>query len=336
MSSLDDSLDDLLCKTRTTLSGFAAQSLHPIERGGSSRRFFRVHSEGEASVILVHDLGEKEENKHYASLAGFLAGHGVPVPEVLAVDHDEGLLWLEDLGEKDLWASRNESWDERRPLYESVLRGISVLHRIPVDDVDALHLQKEFDERLYRWEQEYFAEHCLGGIFGIDESVRSALLGGASMKELARSLAAEPRQLVHRDFQSQNIMIRDGGACFIDFQGMRPGLLQYDLASLLCDPYVEIAPEERSYLLSYYNQLPGAPDSFSPAKSERIFWKCAVQRLMQALGAYGFLSLHCGKPAFRTHVTPALRKLREALGHLHPEDRLDELVGVLKDLKPES
>ena len=326
-------IDDLLCKTRRALPGFSAQSLHPIERGGSSRRFFRVNSTGRDSVILVHDLGEKEENKHYASLAAFLAGHGVPVPEVLAVNHDEGLLWLEDLGERDLWASRNESWDKRRSLYESVLRGIAVLHRIPVEDVDALHLQKDFDERLYRWEQEYFAEHCLGGIFGIAKSSRAALLKEAAMLKLAHSLAAEPRQLVHRDFQSQNIMIRDGGACFIDFQGMRPGLFQYDLASLLCDPYVEISPEERAHLLSFYNRLIAESDHASHEKSERIFWQCAVQRLMQALGAYGFLSIHCGKPAFRTYVDPALRRLREALAHLHPDDRINELAEVLKNLK---
>jgi len=326
-------IDDLLCKTRSALPGFSAQSLHPIERGGSSRHFFRVNSTGCDSVILVHDLGEKEENKHYASLAGFLAGHRVPVPEVLAVNHDEGLLWLEDLGERDLWASRNESWDVRRPLYEEVLRGIAILHRIPVEEVDALHLQKEFDEHLYRWEQEYFAEHCLGGIFGIAESTRAALLAGPSMQQLAHRLAAEPRQLVHRDFQSQNIMIRDGRACFIDFQGLRPGLFQYDLASLLCDPYVELASEERAHLLSFYNQLFAGTDHAFHEKSERIFWQCAVQRLMQALGAYGFLSLHCGKSAFRAYVAPALKRLREALDQLHPDDRIDELADLVKGLK---
>lgn len=75
------------------------------------------------------------------------------------------------------------------------------------------------------------------------------------MKRLARGLAAETRQLVHRDFQSQNILIRKGEASFIDFQGMRPGLAQYDLASLLCDPYVEISSEERTHLLAYYQNL---------------------------------------------------------------------------------
>lgn len=325
---------ELLHKTATVLPGFAPEALTPIEKGGSSRYFFRVASADGKSVILVRDLGEKEENRHYAALAGFLSGHGVPVPKVLAALESEGLLWLEDLGEQDLWATRNESWDVRRPHYESVLRGISLLHRIPcrVEDIGGLHLQLAFDGKLYRWEQEYFADHCLGGIFGIPEEVRSALLGSEAMRRLAEGLALLPRQLVHRDFQSQNILIRDGEAAFIDFQGMRPGLAQYDLASLLCDPYVEISAGERAHLLDYYKRHLLEIGTEVGGEFDRVFWQCAAQRLMQALGAYGFLSIHRGKPAFRAHVAPALTRLREVLDHLHPDDRLEKLQEMLERL----
>jgi aminoglycoside/choline kinase family phosphotransferase len=327
----------LLEKTAAELPGFSPISLQPIEKGGSSRYFFRVSSP-ERSVILVQDLGEKEENRHYASLAEFLSSHGVPVPRVLARSDEEGLLWLEDLGEQDLWATRNEPWEIRRPLYESVLRGISLLHRIPshATDVEGLHLQLAFDERLYCWEQEYFTQHCLGDLFDVAATERSALLSSEAMRGLASDLALLPRQLVHRDFQSQNILIRNGEAVFIDFQGMRPGLAQYDLASLLCDPYVTISPEERSHLLSYYKTIQSESGIASSEEFNRIFWQCAVQRLMQALGAYGFLSIHRGKPAFRAHVAPAMIRLREALSSLHPDDRLEELAAVLKNLKLET
>ena len=323
----------LLQSMQTMLPGFTTTALYPIEKGGSSRCFYRAHSHDANSVILVRDLGEKEENKHYAALAGFLTKYGVPVPAVLAVDHSNGLLWLEDLGEADLWAYRNEPWEIRRPLYESVLRGVFLLHSIPVDHAAELHLQKEFDEHLYRWEQEYFAEHCLGGIFGISEADRDSLLETPPMRRLAAELASEPRQLVHRDFQSQNIMIREGKAWFIDFQGMRPGLPHYDLASLLCDPYVVLSAKERDYLLNFYRKMVQEEGGESGEKFDRLFWKCAAQRLMQALGAYGFLSLQCGKSAFRVHVTPALARLREALGKLHPDDRLDELASTVEHLK---
>jgi hypothetical protein len=193
--------DLLLEKTAAALPGFTPEGLSPIEKGGSSRFFYRVFSRNgtapRRSAILVRDLGEKEENRHYAALAGFLSSHGVPVPKVLATSDGDGLLWLEDLGEQDLWATRNESWEVRRLLYESVLRGIVLLHRIPCSDahVEGLHLQLAFDERLYRWEQEYFVSHCLGDLFGTSREKREALLDSPRMKRLAHGLAALPRQL---------------------------------------------------------------------------------------------------------------------------------------------
>jgi aminoglycoside/choline kinase family phosphotransferase len=90
---------------------------------------------------------------------------------------------------------------------------------------------------------------------------------------------------VHRDFQSQNIIIRQGQAYLIDFQGMRPGLAEYDLASLLYDPYVQLSAAERAELLEFYR---GEAEIIDPAYEEK-FRLCAMQRLMQALGAYGYL-----------------------------------------------
>jgi hypothetical protein len=137
---------------------------------------------------------------------------------------------------------------------------------------------------------------------------------------------------MHRDFQSQNILIRGEEACFIDFQGMRLGLPEYDLASLLCDPYVTVPVPEVERLLGCYREIRSGLGHPVRVDYPRIFWQCAVQRLMQALGAYGNLSLHCGKPAFRSHVTPALLRLKEALSRLHPDDRLDVLADLVKDL----
>lgn len=333
MTALTD--EQLLAQTASRLPHLGGASLAPIEKGGSARRFHRVSAPMEkgGSAVLVHDLGEREENRHYASLAGFLSGQGVPVPGVLATDHDLGLLWLEDLGEIDLWASRNESWEVRRPLYESALRGIALLHGIPLSASREhdLTLQREFDESLYAWEQKYFADHCLGDLFGIAEQERQALLDHPAMLSMARGLAERTRRFVHRDFQSQNILIRGGEAVFIDFQGMRPGVAQYDLASLLLDPYVTLTSAEREHLLGFYHGLTGG-DGISREEFDRIFWQCAAQRLMQALGAYGNLSLNLGKPHFRTHVAPALTNLRETLSRLHPEDRLEYLEQLLEGL----
>src|SRR5216110_1908462 len=115
-------------------------------------------------------------------------------------------------------------------------------------------LPAEFNAALYRWEQKYFFDNCLARYFRIDESKRKELAVLPQLREIPKHLASLPRVLVHRDFQSQNIIIQNGQANLIDFQGMRPGLAEYDLASLLFDPYVELSAAERSELIDYYRQ----------------------------------------------------------------------------------
>lgn len=324
--------DQLLTKTSEYFPGFSGAAFHPIYEGGSDRQFYRITSRSGNSLILVHYNAEKAENKEYAAHAQFLKNQLLHVPEVLAHNPEERLLWLQDLGEKNLWSQRNEPWEVRRPLYELTLIQAAHLHRIPLTTaIEAgLTLQPAFEKELYQWEQNYFIEHALGGLFGIDTSTRKHLASSEALQRLSAGLAMLPRQLIHRDLQSQNIILSQEKAWLIDFQGMRAGLAPYDLASLLCDPYVSITAAEREELLKFYQEEMKRHDIILPLNFERIFWCCATQRLMQALGAYGFLSIQKGKTAFRQHVAPALLRLREALSKLDPEDHLEELSELLK------
>src|SRR5436305_13426111 len=134
----------------------------------------------------------------------------------------------------------------------------------------------EFNSALYRWEQNYFFENCLGRIFGVDAGIQRELASLPALSEIADRLARLPRVVVHRDFQSQNIIVRAGHAYLIDFQGMRPGLAEYDLASLLFDPYVRFLAGEREELYSYYVERRGLPSTTQMRETLRL---CAMQRL---------------------------------------------------------
>jgi aminoglycoside/choline kinase family phosphotransferase len=111
--------------------------------------------------------------------------------------------------------------------------------------------------------------------------------------------------LIHRDFQSQNILVRRGEPVFIDYQGLRFGLAEYDLASLLYDPYVVLSRDQREELVALAEARSRNPQFRSQLLA------CACQRLMQALGAYGFLGVVKNKPTFLRHIRPALANLRE-------------------------
>ena len=294
----------------------------PVGKGGSDRDYFRVSAACVRPVILMRYGRMYEENDLYAAVASFLRGIGVTVPAIYGHDPERRLILMEDLGDGDLYALRGALWDVRRGLYEKTLALSAKMHAFPPDRLPAgLRLLPSFDANLYRWERDYFREHCVRNVCRID-------LGGAGSNALEMELSAlagrlieTPLSLVHRDLQSQNVMIRDGEPILIDFQGMRPGSPFYDLGSLLCDPYVAFPEGERERLLLYYQRISGFP--YTGEAFRELFLLASAQRLMQALGAYGFLGLKRAKPHFLVHIRPALENLvavtagAGSLPHLH-------------------
>jgi aminoglycoside/choline kinase family phosphotransferase len=304
----------------------------PIEKGGSDRKFYRVRCSPEQTIILVKYNLDREENRHYVEIAEFLAAHKIRAPKIYFHDPTEGLIWIEDLGKTDLWSYREESWLVRRAFYESALGEIVKLHCLPEESTRTIRhsLPAEFDAALYRWEQGYFFENCLGRVFGVGPDELADLAAIQSLGEMAERLAQLPRVLVHRDFQSQNIIIRNGQAHLIDFQGMRPGLAEYDLASLLFDPYVTFSRAECEELLADYELKRAAAHNPVAPDFRENFRCCGIQRLMQALGAYGFLGLVKGHNAFLDHIPAAIASLRGLVGEI-PE--LEKLSGALERLR---
>ncbi len=292
--------------------------VEPLEKGGSDRKFYRIRTEGTRAIIFVQYGNQRDENKHYVEIGGFLANAGVRVPEMYHHDIAAGRIWMEDLGETDLWTYRNQPWSQRRPLYEATLKEAARLHnaesRLALCP-QPLSLQPGFDERIYLWEQDYFFTHCLQGHFGLTEEVVSD--SKPTLQAIARELASIPRMLVHRDFQSQNVVILNGEPCLIDFQGMRHGLPQYDLASMLLDPYVNLSSNEQQHLLEFYQSIASNHASLTtPGAFSRIYDLCAAQRLMQALGAYGFLGHQRNREDFLVHIPVALPRLHSVISKI--------------------
>lgn len=315
--------------TRERFPAFAQipLSLEPLEKGGSDRKFYRIRAQNLAPIIFVQYGHQKEENNHYVEIGAFLENAGVRVPKMFLHEPHEGRIWMEDLGADDLWTSRHEPWAIRRPLYEATLREVFRLHRSAdkfPESANKLGLQPAFDAALYQWEQEYFFAHCVSRHLGIDlaciEEARHQL------HQIALELEGLPRCLVHRDFQSQNIIVQQKSPCLIDFQGMRFGLPQYDLASLFLDPYVTLTESEQSTLMTFYLALLKTDGLEIHPDFERIYWLCAAQRLMQALGAYGFLGHEKGRSSFLSHIPVAMPRLLRVFKRIGGLDSLIDLL----------
>ena len=309
----------LRLETRATIN------LELIHRGGSERDIHRV-SAHTGSFILVDYNPARRENAFYVSIAEFLRGIGVPVPRILAHDRDRCFILMEDLGGKDLYSLKDAGRQERKVLYRKTLEAIRKLHAFPVDafPINDVPLMEPFGSDLYRWERTYFLENCVRNACGVEIEKSAHEKLEKELAALAGELMGAERSLVHRDFQSRNVMIRDGEPVLIDFQGMRAGTFFYDLGSLLCDPYVALADEERLDLLAYYYDL--SKSSMEWKAFQKMFWNASALRLMQALGAYGFLALRKNLTGFLEHIPAGLDHLSHAARQSGSLPRLEDLL----------
>jgi aminoglycoside/choline kinase family phosphotransferase len=142
--------------------------------------------------------------------------------------------------------------------------------------------------------------------------------------DLAERLGTRAPHLVHRDFQSQNLLIKDGKVWLIDFQGLRRGRQEYDLASLIFDPYMDHSDDEREALLALWEDI--ADERPEPT----LFHQCAAQRLMQALGAYGNILKNRGDEWYRPHIATAARLLAHVTAGTPLETPLAPVIGAIR------
>jgi len=275
-------------------------TLEPIKRGASGRTIVRVKTPVHEPFIGIHWTDEREDNSQFIPVAQFLKQARLRVPAILHDRARYNVALIEDLGNEDLLSLKDRPFAERLPFYKSAFEQVDKLfYAKPPKD---FHLMPAFDAKLYRWEQNYFFEHMVEDYLGLDAM---GLRANPDFQEMAERLGTGARHLVHRDFQSQNLLIKDGKIYMIDFQGLRRGRQEYDLASLIFDPYLNHTAEEREQLLTLWEDIADERPESS------LFRQCAAQRLMQALGAFGNIVKNKGDEWYRPHIPVAARLLKE-------------------------
>ena len=332
-------------RSRETIISFVRESmglpkgtsieLSSLTKRGSDRQYFRLRWGAESSAILVEYKPQRTENRFFAEIAGFLRKQGIPVPQIIRHDDSRCLIVMQDLGDTDLWSLRSAFWHVRKSLYQKTLTVVHQLHSCDLTTIHStgLRLMDAFTPDLYLWERDYFRENFIGGFCKIQLARDTERQLENELASLAHRLLSYGHQPIHRDLQSQNVMICDGKPFLIDFQGMRLGSVFYDLGSLLCDPYVTFSESERLELLSFYYDI-SSPDQ-SRADYQKMFWEAAAQRLMQALGAYGYLGLRRGLKNYLEYIPGGVRNLCSAAEHAASLPLLLEIGSLCSEaLKP--
>lgn len=300
-------------------------TLEPIKRGASGRTIVRVKTPVREPFIGIHWTEEREDNSQFIPVALFLKQAKLRVPEIIHERARYRVALVEDLGDQDLLSLKDRPFKERLPYYRMAFEQVDKLfYAKPAKD---FHLMPPFDAALYRWEQEYFFEFMVEEFLDLYGEA-AALRKNPVFTNLAERLGTVARHLVHRDFQSQNLMIKDDKVWLIDFQGLRRGRQEYDLASLIFDPYLDHSAEEREQLLALWE------DIADERPLETLFHECAAQRLMQALGAYGNIVKNRGDEWYRPHIATAARLLGEVTAGTPLEAPLAPILSAIRKLNP--
>ncbi len=303
---------------------------HLIGAGGSDRNYYRI-KRGNRSAVLMECMHNDPDFERHIEYTKFFLKQSIPVPELFEVDPDERKAVFEDAGNTSLynWLKCFRNEEEIEKLYRRVIDTLASIHTFATDHVDICPVLKKriFDYEYFRWETDYFIERFIEDIRGIQ--TRDLPEIEDELNSLAFKADSFPKTIIHRDFQSQNIMVRsDGTLIIIDYQGARMGPSAYDVASILWDPYYRLKNDMRERLVDFY--ISKIEDKFDADYFRETLLVCRLQRHMQALGAYGFLSSVKGKKYFLKYVPEGLRLLKEDISLLKDEyPELHKLVARL-------
>jgi len=294
---------------------FPAETVRPLQGqlGGSGRVIVRLTGGGSSAVGITYPV--REENVAFLEFSRHFRRHRLPVPEIYAVDLAQGAYLEEDLGDVTLFdfLSMNRTADNvDAPVIDAYRKVVAILPRFQVEagrDINykVSYPRASFDRQSISWDLNYFKYYFLR-LAGIPFSEQALEHDFARLTKLL--LSAPHDYFLYRDFQSRNVMLRDGAPFFLDYQGGRKGALQYDIASLLFDGKADLPPQVRQELLDYYlDQLPAYTPVDRAAFMEHYYGFVYI-RIMQALGAYGFRGFYERKAHFLQSVPYALKNLR--------------------------
>jgi aminoglycoside/choline kinase family phosphotransferase len=322
--------------------GLAAntQAVVPLTGDASDRRYFRVLlKNGESCVLALHAGPIDVGSLPFVSVARLMRAIPLPVPSVLHHSNELGVLGLDDLGDVTLQAHLGAASEaEHEALYRQAVDFIVIMQQrgaaLASDDYPPYGMA--FDADKLTWELEFFVKHYLIACRGasLDEATRDALR--CEWSGLVEELAREPRVLCHRDYHSRNLMVHGRSLYIIDFQDARMGPDTYDLASLLRDSYVDLAPSHVDSLITYFLELTrrDRPRPAADGEFRRRFDLMALQRNLKALGTFGYQTTARGNTVYLQYIPRTLSYVRANLAPYRRFDRLRELLaGTIAELR---
>ena len=303
--------------------GFEPKEVFPLTPEGSQREYFRVkftEPNGSNKSLIAVKGKVLDENKAFLHVSECLTARGVALPKIISHSDDLMTYLQDDLGDTSLYSliKENGFTDHIIELIKLTLDELIKFQLIGLETVDTelCFPVKDMDKISISWDLNYF-KYCFIKLHNIE--IDEVLLEREFNHLISEILDCKPRVLIHRDFQSRNVMIKEDKPWLIDFQGARLGPALYDAVSFLWQSRIAIPDDLKHNLLDYYieklqNYYPeDISISLTNIRTMVIF------RMLQVLGAYGFRGLVQGKAKFREPIPRTLKSILETLGKTEGE-----------------
>lgn len=317
----------------------------PMPGGASTRKFARFQFNSAKSLVAIYvpdahqsDEIDKSSGKSarwpFLEIRDLLESRGIRVPKILCEACDRGLLLVEDLGDVTLAVALERAPELRESLYQRAVQDLAHAQLALAELPHGCVVQtRAFDADLLRWEIDHFREWALEAR-GFRLTTAELRVFEKAADWLAKTIASWPRQFVHRDYQSRNLMVRRDASgqlsiTWIDFQDALLGPRVYDLVALLGDSYQTFEPEFIEHRLDEYAAVMGL-DNDRRAELRREFDLVTVQRKLKDAGRFVFIDRVKGNPNFLSFVEPTIDKVMAALTRLRDEPVLVELENLLR------
>lgn len=300
---------------------------------GSYREYARMKSSSH-QVIGAYNQDVKE-NEAFLVFSAHFRNKNIPVPHIYAVSSDQRTYLQEDLGNTTLFDFVTQTRETEGfsvkivDVYKKVLKELPRIQLVAGKDMDysVCYPREAFDKQSMMWDLNYFKYYFLKlAKISFDEQALEDDFQAFS----DYLLVVDNNAFLYRDFQSRNVMLKNGEVYFIDYQGGRKGALQYDLASLLYDAKANIPEAEREELLEFYLDELSQYKHIDRQKFKALFGGYVLIRIMQAMGAYGFRGFYEKKEHFLKSIPFALKNLETLLAKNTIQVPLPELFKVLK------
>jgi aminoglycoside/choline kinase family phosphotransferase len=336
MDNSSNPAQETLVTLARTYSGLPVTEVVALPKSGSHRAYYRLTLQDGRTLIGAYN-DDLDENRAFFAYTRFFTSKGFPVPTLLAVSEDNLHYLQNDLGNLTLYdhlfANRTEEGPapETIAYYEKAVRALPALQLSGKEGLDfsVAYPRAAFDRQSMQWDLNYFKYFFL--------KLANVPFNEQKLEDdyntlMDYLLTADSDYFLYRDFQSRNIMLKEGEVYFIDYQGGRKGALQYDLASLLYQVRADLSPALREHLLNVYLDALSERMPVDRKAFVSYFQGFVLIRILQAMGAYGYRGYFERKSHFLQSIPFAVKNLEGILDHYELPVALPELTRVLRAL----